>query len=104
MTSINLGDTGVATSSAGAATVNHSSGVITTEALTGATQTTYVFTLTNNCIYAASQVMAQLTTGAGPGAWVVQSVVITAGQAVITFRNTSGSTSAGAGTLMFLVC
>lgn len=101
MTSINLGDTGTATSTAGAATVNHTSGVIVTEALTQATQTTYTFTLTNSCIYTTSQLMVQLSSTAG--GWTVQQITISAGSAVIVFRNCSSGSSSGTGLLQFIV-
>ncbi len=85
-TSVNPGDDGFATSTAGAATINHSGGVITTESLTTAGLAAYTMTLTNNCIQANSIVLVSVGS-ASAGTPVVGTVVVTAGQAVIKIQN-----------------
>ncbi len=83
---------GVATSTAAAATINEQSGVITTEALTTAGDADYTFTLTNSFITATSKVFVSVgkgtaTAGAPAVAWVTPG----AGSVVIIIRNTSPS-------------
>jgi len=53
-------DRGTATSTAGAATINHQAGVVTTEALTTAAASAYAFTLTDSRITTTSIVQLQL--------------------------------------------
>ena len=56
-------DRGTATATAGAATLNKQSGVITSESLTTAAAATYTLTLTNSTITAASIVTVTLANG-----------------------------------------
>jgi hypothetical protein len=63
MPPINMGDGGSATSTAGAATINHNSGVITTEALTTAHGAEYSMVVTNNNLTATSAVVASVQNG-----------------------------------------
>ena len=74
--------TGTATSTAGAATINAQTGVITTEALTTAAAATYTMTLTNSYIKAGSVVQVSLGKGTA-----------TAGFPVVTWVTTSASTA-----------
>lgn len=79
---------GTGTSTAGAATVNQQSGVITTEALVTAAATTYSFTLTNSLINASSVVLVTVGKGtATTGEPAVHFVTPAAGSAVIAIRN-----------------
>lgn len=79
---------GTGTSTAGAATVNTQSGLVTTEALTTATAATYTFTLTNSLINASSVVLVTIAKGtATAGEPAVHFVTPTAGSAVILIRN-----------------
>ena len=100
MVSINPGDTGTATSTAGAATINHTGGVITTEALTTGAGSDYSFTLTNNCITASSNVI--ITVGNGTNSttpYDVHSVQPAAGSVTFKINNGNGSATAFNGTL-----
>ena len=83
---------GAATSTAAAATINKTSGQITTEALTTAAGATYTMTLTNSIIAATSIVLATVGKGtATTGEPVVQFVTPAAGSAVILVRNVAAS-------------
>ena len=91
-TGVNPGDNGSATSTAGAATIHHTGGSITTEALATAAGSDYTFTLTNSLIYPDS--VPIFTVGAGTNTTVpffIHSVTITPGQAVIKIRNAHAS-------------
>jgi hypothetical protein len=105
MTSINPGDVGVATSTAAAATINHTEGQVTTEALVTAAGANYVFTLTNNCVYPTSLMFVSVQVG-GTNTRLpisVLSTVLTAGQAVITFQNNNAAALNGTVIWNFLV-
>lgn len=79
---------GTGTSTAGAATVNTQSGLVTTEALTTAAAATYTFTLTNSLINASSVVLVTIAKGtATAGEPAVHFVTPTVGSAVILIRN-----------------
>lgn len=93
MVSVNPGDVGTATSTAAAATINHSEGIVTTEALTTASGSDYTFTLTNNCILASSVVLVQayLADATKHGLPVVRCITNTLGQSVILVRNQDGT-------------
>jgi hypothetical protein len=85
---VKINDSGTATASGGAATLNKQIGVVTTEDLTTAAGASYVLTLTNSKIVAASVLMASVGLGtATTGAPVVTSVVPAAGSATITVQN-----------------
>lgn len=87
-------DTGTKTAaaSAGAATLNKSAGVITSEALTTAAGATYTLTLTDSTIAAADQVMASVALGtATTGMPVVATVTPAAGSVVIVAQNIHAS-------------
>lgn len=89
---VNPGDDGFATSTAGAATINHTGGVITTEALSTAAAATYTMTLTNNDIAANSAVMVSIGNGTNSaGAPVVTTVTPAAGSVVIVIKNVHAS-------------
>ena len=106
MTSINVGDMGTATSTAAAATINHSQGTITTEALTTAQNADYSFTLTNNCIFANSIVFLVARNGTNTTAPIYcHSVVAAAGSVAFKVRNACASATALNGTIIidFLV-
>lgn len=101
MTSINIGDFGTATSTAGAATVNHTEGQITTESLSTAQNADYSFTLTNNCIYAGSIVIVQAVNGTNTTAPIyAHSVVPAAGSATFKVRNACATATALNGTIL----
>jgi hypothetical protein len=90
---VNPGDEGTAVSTAGAATVNHTGGVITTEALTTAAGADYSFTLTNANIAPDSIVMVHVG-GDGSNTTVpcaVHSIIPLAGSATFKVRNNHAS-------------
>ena len=79
---------GTATSTAGAATVNTQTGLVTTEALVTAAAATYSFTLTSSLINANSIVLVTVGKGtATTGEPAVHFVTPAAGSAVIAIRN-----------------
>jgi len=84
--------TNTATSTAGAATINTQTGVITTEALSTAAGATYTMTLTNSLIQAGSVVIPTIGKGtATTGEPVVQFVTPAAGSCVILIRNVAAA-------------
>lgn len=87
-------DTGTKTAAAtaGAATLNKSAGVITSEALTTAGLAAYTLTLTNSRIAAADQVMVSLQNGTNSqGTPMVGLVTPGAGSVVIIINNVHAS-------------
>ena len=106
MVSINVGDVGIATSTAAAATINHTEGQITTEAVSTAQNADYSFTLTNNCIYANSLVFVQANNGSNTTLPIfAHSIVPAAGSVTFKVRNACAAATALNGTLVlnFLV-
>ena len=86
--------TKTATATGGAATLNKSSGKITTESLNTAAAGTYTLTLTNSRVVAADQVFVSLANGTNTGGSAqVQSVTPGAGSVVIVIRNAHVSTA-----------
>jgi len=84
--------TGTATSTAGAATINTQSGLITTEALVTAAAATYTMTLTNSSITANSIVLVTVGKGtATTGEPAVHFVTPAAGSCVILIRNNAAA-------------
>lgn len=84
--------TKTATAIAGAATLNKSAGVVTSEALTTAAGATYTLTLTDSKIAAADQVFASVNLGAGSGGTpCVASITPGAGQVIIVIQNIHAS-------------
>ena len=100
-------DTGTktATAASGAATLNKSSGVITSEAVTTAAGATYTLTLTNSKIAAADQVYASVNLGAGTGGMpTIASVTPAAGSVVIIVQNIHATVAFNAAIkIMFMV-
>lgn len=97
-------DSGTATSTAGAATINAQTGVITTEALTTAAAATYVMTLTNSTITANSIVNVTVGKGTATGAGLVPlTVTPTAGSCVMVLQNPAGSAVNGTVKIGFTV-
>lgn len=87
------------TATAGASTLNASSGLITSEALTTAADSDYVLTLTNNRVTALSIVYPVVQSGTNTTVGTsVQSVTPGAGSVVIRIRNTH-ATDAWNGTI-----
>lgn len=81
-------DSGTASATAGAATLNKQSGTITSEALTTAAAGDYTLTLTNSVVTAASRVFVSLDNGTNTTAPVyVHRVTPAAGSVVILCRN-----------------
>lgn len=81
-------DSGAATSTSSAATIDAQSGQITTEALTTAAAAEYTMTLTNSNIAATSVVLVTVGKGtATAGTPVVSWVTPAAGSAVIIIQN-----------------
>ncbi len=80
--------TKTASATAGAATLNKPSGVITSEALTTAAAATYTLTLTNSEIAATSQVLVTVGNGTNSaGLPVLATVTPASGSVVIVVRN-----------------
>jgi hypothetical protein len=85
-------DTGTASATSGAATLNKSTGKITSESLTTAAGAAYTLTLTNSQIAAADIVLVSLANGTNTQGVVVQGLVTpAAGSVVITVRNEHAS-------------
>jgi hypothetical protein len=87
-------DTGTKTAAAtaGAATLNKSSGIVTSEALTTAAAANYTLTITNSAIAAADIVLASVAYGtATAGTPVVSRVTPGAGSVVIVVKNDHAS-------------
>lgn len=83
---------GTGTSTAGAATVNTQSGVITTEALATAAAATYTFTLTNSLINASSVVLVTVGKGtATTGGLTPVFITPAAGSAVMLLQNVTAA-------------
>ena len=101
MTGSILLDRGTATSTAGAATVNHHAGVITTEALTTAAAAAYSFTLTDSRITAASIVQLQLMGGTNTTRGLELRAIPGSGTATISIYNNNVAGTALNGTLIF---
>lgn len=84
--------TKTATASAGAATLNKSSGVITSEAITTAAGAVYTLTLTNSKVSATSNVFANVNLGAGTGGTpAIASITPASGSVVIKVQNIHAS-------------
>lgn len=90
--SAQVGASGTATATAGAATLNADSGKVTSESLTTAADTDYTLTITNSKIAATSKVVASVANGTNSqGAPVVTLVTPGAGSLVIVVRNVNAS-------------
>ena len=101
MTGQLLLDRGVATSTAGAATINHQSGIVTTEALTTAAASAYAFTYTDSRILSTSNVIVSLLGGTNTTRGIEVRSVVSAGSAAISFFNNNVAGTALNGTLIF---
>lgn len=87
-----VGSTKTASASAGAATLNSPSGVVTSEALTTAAAATYTLTLTNSCVAAGDIVLASVGNGTNSaGTPTMCSVTPAAGSVVVVVRNSHAS-------------
>lgn len=87
-TGVNPGDNGSGVSTAGAVTINHSGGSITTESLTTAAGADYTFVLTNALI--APDSVPLFSVGSGTNTtlpFYVHSVTLGSGTATIKIRN-----------------
>lgn len=93
VTALQLGTgTKTAAATAGAATLNKSSGVITSEALTTAAAATYTLTLTNSAIAAADVVLASLANGTNTqGTLELGRITAAAGSCTVEVRNVHAS-------------
>lgn len=101
--SVLIGDDNTATSTAAAATNNHTGSVITTEALTTAAGADYTFTLTDANIGANSIVLISIANGTNTTVYpVAHSIQPAAGSVVFKIRNAHAS-SALNGTLVISV-
>lgn len=101
MTGSILLDRGTATSTAGAATINHQSGVVTTEALTTAAASAYAFTLTNSRITTSSIVLLQLMGGTNTTRGIELRAIPGTGSATLSLYNNNVAGTALNGTLIF---
>jgi hypothetical protein len=85
-------DSGLATATAGAATLSKMAGVITTEAVTTAAGVDYTLTLTNKSIAAGDIVFANVSNGTNTTAGItVCRITPAAGSVVILIRNLHAS-------------
>lgn len=93
-----------ATEAANAATLSTLSGTITTSSLSTAAAGTYVITLTNTLVTAASVVQAAVydKTNTTPGV-LIQSIVPAAGSVVITLKNNGSAALNGTCVVAFQV-
>jgi hypothetical protein len=96
-----LMDRGTATSTAGAATVNHQAGVITTESLTTAAASAYAFTLTNSRITTSSIVLLMLMGGTNTTRGIELRAIPGTGSATLSLYNNNVAGTALNGTLIF---
>jgi hypothetical protein len=101
MTGELLFDRGTATSTAGAATINHQVGVVTTEALTTAAASAYSFTYTNSRIASTSMLVVQLMGGTNTTRGIEIRAIPGSGSATLSFFNNNVAASALNGTLIF---
>lgn len=86
---VHSGDHGVATAVAGAATINHVSGQVTSESVTTAAGSDYVLTLTHPMVQADSVVLASVANGTNTTEGLaVNRVQPSAGSVIIRVRNT----------------
>lgn len=93
--------TKTATASSGAATLNKTSGVITSEALTTAQNAFYTLTLTNSEIAAADIVFASVANGTNTqGTPMIEKITPAAGSVVIRVCNKHASAEALNGTIV----
>lgn len=93
-------DGGTASATAGAATLNKSSGIITSEALTTAQNALYTLTLTNSVIVATDIVFTTLANGTNTqGTPVVVRVTPGSGSVVIIVKNMHDAAQALNGTI-----
>lgn len=92
--SVALGDSGTASATAGAATLNTTRGVITSEALTTAAGADYTLTLTNSKVAATDIVFATVQQGTNTTEGLsVQRITPGSGSVVILVRNTHASSA-----------
>jgi len=101
MTGSILLDRGTATSTAGAATINKQSGVITTEALTTAAAAAYAFTLTNSRIASTSIIVLTLMGGTNTTRGIELRAIPGSGSATLSLYNNNVAGTALNGTLIF---
>ena len=101
MTGQLLVDRGTGTSTAGAVTINHQGGVVTTEALTTAAAAAYAFTLTDSRILTTSIVQLQLMGGTNTTRGIECRAIPGAGSATLSFYNNNVAGTALNGTLIF---
>lgn len=87
-------ETKTATATAGAATLNTLSGVVTSESITTAAAGLYTLTITNSTIAATDVVMASVANGTNSGGGpVIATVTPAAGSLVIVVKNDHASTA-----------
>jgi exosome complex RNA-binding protein Csl4 len=85
-------DSGTATATSGAATLNKQAGVITSESLTTAAAAAYTLTITNSLVAAGSIVLASVQSGTNTqGVLSIDSVTPDDGSVVIVVRNRHAS-------------
>jgi hypothetical protein len=101
MTGSILLDRGTATSTSGAATINHQAGVVTTESLSTASGSAYSFALTNSRILSTSIVLCQLLGGTNTKHGLSFTAVPSNGSAAISVLNNDISAASLNGTLIF---
>jgi hypothetical protein len=97
---VNVGSTGTATASAGAATCSHQRGIVTSESLTTAQNAAYTLTVTNTKVAATDIVLCSVHNGTNTqGTCVVESVTPGSGSFVVIVRNRHATSEALNGTI-----
>jgi hypothetical protein len=94
-------DKGTATTTAGAATLNKQSGVLTTPSLTTASGAAYTVTLTNSEITASSVILCQIQGGTNTTPGITIIATPTSGSATILLENSGVAAAALNGTVIF---
>ena len=96
---VTSGNSGTATASGGAATLNNKAGVVTTESLNTAAAANYTLTLTNDQIAAADIVLVTVGQGTNTGGTPVLTTVTPASGSVAIIVKNDHATTAFNGTL-----
>ena len=99
-----ISDTGTATATAGAATLNTQTGIITSEALTTASGSAYALTITNSKVTTSSIVTASVQNGTNSvDNYYVQRITPGSGSVTIVIYNASGGALNGTIKVSFIV-
>jgi hypothetical protein len=95
-------DNSTVTGAAGAATLNRNMGVVTTESLTTAASTTFLYTITNTRVAATDVVQVQISS-TGTGTPVVSNVIPGSGSFTVLIANVHTATAFNAACKLYFV-